>query len=189
MQHREIEISIKIIPKRINQRTSANFVLNNRPMDSRLKFRCLKSGIFEKFSNEKSLQDSRNRIFRIVRYRRIFSESESGIRTTLPDRRQYVYFSSPTPINLISFLGSVFLGSGVSYLFFHPLCARVGCTHRIRVTGLYVETFHPREVRGGGGEIDFPFIRGNVGYVARTRDESLRLPQRKSLSTSTRAES
>lgn len=145
-------------------------------------------GIFEKFSNEKSLQDSRNRIFRIVRYRRIFSESESGIRTTLPDRRQYVYFS-PTPINLISFLGSVFLGSGVSYLFFHPLCARVGCTHRIRVTGLYVETFHPREVRGGGGEIDFPFIRGNVGYVARTRDESLRLPQRKSLSTSTRAES
>lgn len=105
-----------------------------------------------------------------------------------PDRRQYVYFS-PTPINLISFLGSVFLGSGVSYLFFHPLCARVSCTHRIRVTGLYVETFHPREVRGGGGEIDFPFIRGNVGYVARTRDESLRLPQRKSLSTSTRAES
>lgn len=146
-------------------------------------------GIFEKFSNEKSLQDSRNRIFRIVRYRRIFSESESEQYCSSPDRRQYVYFSLSTPINLISFLGSVFLGSGVSYLFFHPLCARVACTHRIRVTGLYVETFHPREVRGGGGEIDFPFIRGNVGYVARTRDESLRLPQRKSLSTSTRAES
>lgn len=61
-------------------------------------------GIFEKFSNEKSLQDSRNRIFRIVRYRRIFSESESGIRTTLPDRRQYVYFSPPLPLTLSRFL-------------------------------------------------------------------------------------
>lgn len=227
MQHREIEISIKIIPKRIKQRTSANFVLNdrsmdsrlkfrkheniwkiyqsnisntrnlthfsfgyaNRSMDSRLKFRCLKTGEYLKNLATKNLY----KILEIAFFG-LFDIVEYFQRANLASEQHCpivvnTYISSPTPINLISFLGSVFLGSGVSYLFFHPLCARVGCTHRIRVTGLYVETFHPREVRGGGGEIDFPFIRGNVGYVARTRDESLRLPQRKSLSTSTRAES
>ena len=63
----------------------------------------------------------------------VFSEAESSsIRIFLPP-----------PINLISFLGY-----SLAYrIYFSVHCMRTqGCTHRIRVTGLYVETFHPEKL-------------------------------------------
>lgn len=81
-------------------------------------------GIFEKFSNEKSLQDSRNRIFRIVRYRRICSESESGIRTTLLVARSSSIriFLPPLPLTLSRFLDLCSLDP-VYRIYFSTHCA------------------------------------------------------------------
>lgn len=116
---------------------------------------------------------------RIVRYdRSVFSESESGVRTTLcsPDRRQIriLLLSLPPPpsppINLISF-------SWMRCIYF-SYAHGLFCTQK-RVIGLPLKRFTPwsqRRGRGRGKKSIFLLSEEGTRWlrVARTRDETFR---------------
>lgn len=162
------------------------------PSDMRIDSTFKNTGIFEKFTNQKSPKNEESlwkillretlRIFHSLRYanqwiRRLktreylknlpitknlqksrksfirFSKSYfsdcsiSSGKLVFSEAESVVWSSSiriflPPPINLISFLGSL-----AYRIYFSVHCMRTqGCTHRIRVTGLYVETFHPEKL-------------------------------------------